>query len=218
MAGGYGRSLSKHSSLPGAGRKGSKRRAGGKAASSSPWSLGLLLRPKTCLTVVSVLFTFLFLFQGGFMATFFWSNADVKNPNSDDGFRSSVGSRFRRSAGKRDGPSQVGEAVVDISMKALYDKIAFDDRDGGVWKQGWDVRYKGGEWDEEKLKVFVVPHSHNDPGWIRTVEEYYQERTKSILDTVVASLLKVLLLHSISCREILMLRSLHSLHYTDLIF
>lgn len=88
----------------------------------------------------------------------------------------------------------VGEAVVDITMKALYDKIAFDDRDGGVWKQGWDVRYEGREWDEETLKVFVVPHSHNDPGWIRTVEEYYQERSRHILDTVVASLLKVLLL------------------------
>lgn len=88
----------------------------------------------------------------------------------------------------------VEEAVVDITMKALYDKISFDDRDGGVWKQGWDVRFVGHEWDEEPLKVFVVPHSHNDPGWIRTMEEYYQERSRHILDTVVASLMKVLLL------------------------
>jgi alpha-mannosidase II len=191
MAGGYGRSLPKHSSLPGASRKGAKRRAVKSASSpASWWSVSFWLRPKTCLTAASVLFTFLFLFQGGFMATFFWSNAGETEPNS--GLRAS---RFRKSEGKRS--SEVGEAVVDITMKALYDKIAFDDRDGGVWKQGWDVRYKGGEWDEEKLKVFVVPHSHNDPGWIRTVEEYYQERSKHILDTIVASLLKVPL-HSTS--------------------
>ncbi|KAG0553507.1 hypothetical protein M758_12G017800 [Ceratodon purpureus] len=187
MAGGIGRSLPKHSSLPGSTRKSGKRRVGGKSAPVSPWSLGFWLRPKTCLTALSVLFTFLFLFQGGFMATFFW-NPSIQNPNSDGGgLRSSVGLKARKSESRR---SDVGEAVVDITMKALYDKIAFDDRDGGVWKQGWDVRYKGSEWDQEKLKVFVVPHSHNDPGWIRTVEEYYQERTKHILDTIVASLLK----------------------------
>lgn len=86
----------------------------------------------------------------------------------------------------------MGEAVTDITTKDLYDRIQFEDKDGGVWKQGWDVRYEGSEWDEEKLKVFVVPHSHNDPGWIRTVEEYYQERTRHILDNVVESLLKVM--------------------------
>ena len=209
----------RHSSLPGSWRKGGKRRSvGGKAGASSPWSASVVLRPKTCLTILSVLFTFLFLFQGGFMATFFWSNAGGKTSTSTSaisggGARNSVVAAWR--ARRRN--AEVGEAVVDITMKALYDKIAFDDRDGGVWKQGWDVRYQGAEWDREKLKVFVVPHSHNDPGWIRTVEEYYRERTKSILDTVVASLLKVLPLPSLpfpllrisaNCRLILPFRSI----------
>lgn len=82
-------------------------------------------------------------------------------------------------------------AKVDITTKDLYDKIEFLDIDGGPWKQGWRVSYKGNEWDEERLKVFVVPHSHNDPGWKLTVEEYYDRQSRHILDTIVESLSKV---------------------------
>ncbi|KAK9271800.1 hypothetical protein L1049_002164 [Liquidambar formosana] len=83
-----------------------------------------------------------------------------------------------------------GAAVVDITTKDLYDKIEFSDVDGGPWKQGWRVNYKGDEWDLEKLKIFVVPHSHNDPGWKLTVEEYYDRQSRHILDTIVDTLSK----------------------------
>jgi len=83
------------------------------------------------------------------------------------------------------------EAPVDITTRDLYDRIQFLDADGGAWKQGWEVKYRGDEWDGEKLKVFVAPHSHNDPGWIRTVEEYYDRQSRHILDTIVESLSKV---------------------------
>ncbi|KAK4487386.1 hypothetical protein RD792_005986 [Penstemon davidsonii] len=81
-------------------------------------------------------------------------------------------------------------ASVDITTKDLYDKIRFQDEDGGPWKQGWRVSYKGNEWNEEKLKVFVVPHSHNDPGWKLTVDEYYDRQSRHILDTIVETLSK----------------------------
>lgn len=84
-----------------------------------------------------------------------------------------------------------GSATVDITTKGLYDKIEFLDVDGGAWKQGWSVTYRGNEWDNEKLKVFVVPHSHNDPGWKLTVEEYYERQSRHILDTIVETLNKV---------------------------
>ncbi|XP_073010222.1 alpha-mannosidase 2 [Typha latifolia] len=84
----------------------------------------------------------------------------------------------------------IGSSVVDITTKDLYDRIRFLDVDGGAWKQGWEVAYKGDEWDSEKLKVFVVPHSHNDPGWKLTVEEYYNRQSRRILDTIVDSLSK----------------------------
>lgn len=90
-------------------------------------------------------------------------------------------------------------AAVDITTKELYDKIQFLDEDGGAWKQGWRVSYKGNEWDEEKLKVFVVPHSHNDPGWKLTVEEYYDRQSRHILDTIVETLSKVKILYRLNC-------------------
>ncbi|KAD5961104.1 hypothetical protein E3N88_12577 [Mikania micrantha] len=84
----------------------------------------------------------------------------------------------------------LGTAAVDLTTKGLYDKIEFKDVDGGPWKQGWRVTYKGNEWDSEKLKVVVVPHSHNDPGWKLTVEEYYDRQSRHILDTIVEALSK----------------------------
>jgi alpha-mannosidase II len=89
------------------------------------------------------------------------------------------------------GGGDVGSAAVDITTKDLYDRIEFSDVDGGAWKQGWPVKYNGDEWDGKKLKIFVVPHSHNDPGWKFTVEEYYERQSKHILDTIVQSLSKV---------------------------
>jgi len=42
---------------------------------------------------------------------------------------------------------------------------------------------------EDFLNVFIVPHSHDDVGWVQTIEEYYENQVRYIYDSTVASLI-----------------------------
>lgn len=42
--------------------------------------------------------------------------------------------------------------------------------------------------DSERLNVVIVPYSHVDAGWLRTVEEYYVNHVKGILNNMVVKL------------------------------
>ncbi|OXA56648.1 Alpha-mannosidase 2 [Folsomia candida] len=81
------------------------------------------------------------------------------------------------------------KAASDFNMLDVYDLIKFDNQDGGVWKQGFKINPDSSRFTEaNKLKVVVIPHSHNDPGWIKTFEKYFEDQTKHILDNMLIEL------------------------------
>ncbi|KAJ0411263.1 hypothetical protein ATCC90586_004179 [Pythium insidiosum] len=77
-----------------------------------------------------------------------------------------------------------------VALWTLLTAVAAD-CDPSKWTPPVDGKYNTqATIDPNKLNVHLIPHTHDDPGWLITVDQYYNERVEFILDEVVKELVE----------------------------
>ena len=82
-------------------------------------------------------------------------------------------------------------STEQIDMRQMSATFPFANEEGGVWKQGWDLQPRAlsnSSSPDDVLQIIVVPHSHCDPGWIKTFDDYFRTRVKRIITSVIEAL------------------------------
>ncbi|KAG2506589.1 hypothetical protein JM18_009418 [Phytophthora kernoviae] len=81
-------------------------------------------------------------------------------------------------------------AILATSL-ALTAAVVSAKCDPTKWSPPVDGQYNTtGRIDPNKLNVHLIAHSHDDPGWLMGVDQYYMEKVQYILDTAVEELVR----------------------------
>ncbi|KAF4040772.1 Glycosyl hydrolases family 38 C-terminal domain [Phytophthora infestans] len=81
--------------------------------------------------------------------------------------------------------------VLGTLASALLAASAAATCDPSKWKPPSDGVYNtSSRVDPNKLNVHLIAHSHDDPGWLISVDQYYTQRVQYILDTAVEELVR----------------------------
>ncbi|XP_053373458.1 alpha-mannosidase 2-like isoform X2 [Mercenaria mercenaria] len=84
----------------------------------------------------------------------------------------------------------IGEDVnVDIQMEDVWDTVSIGYPNLILTVTGWLDTIQM-SWTAKPLHVIVMPHSHQDPGWLQTVDSYFSGSTRHTLDLMVEKLTK----------------------------
>ncbi|XP_052271397.1 alpha-mannosidase 2x-like [Dreissena polymorpha] len=77
---------------------------------------------------------------------------------------------------------------ADIQMESVLDELSVGYPNLVLTVYGWADTIRVEAWSPAPLTVIVMPHSHQDPGWLSTMDAYYTQFTKGTLDNIAEQL------------------------------